>query len=234
MIGRDKSRTFATIRERILKRLQSWRINLFSSAGREILIKAVVQSIPTYFMSLFRIPKFICDQLLSLVAPFWWGSREGERKLSWVKWSRLTLSKQLGGLGFRDLSKFNQALLGKQAWRVLSEPDSLVSRVLKSKYFPSCSFLEASLRPGSSFIWRSLLWGREVIKADTKMPTSDNANDEDASLETNDVEPLDEDESSEPELRRSNRERRSSTRYSPEEYVTVTSEGGASRVESHA
>lgn len=61
------------------------------------------------------------------------------------------------------------------------------------------------------------------------MPTSDSANDEDASLETNDVEPLDEDESSEPELRRSTRERRSSTRYSPEEYVTVTSEGGASR-----
>ncbi|CAA0819527.1 Ribonuclease H-like superfamily protein [Striga hermonthica] len=50
-----------------------------------------------------------------------------------VKRDKLTLSKHLGGLGFRDFSKFNQALLGKQLRRVLSNPDSLVTRVLKSK-----------------------------------------------------------------------------------------------------
>ncbi|CAA0840706.1 Uncharacterized mitochondrial protein AtMg01250 [Striga hermonthica] len=53
MFERDKKQSFALIREKIWKRLHTWNRNLFSSAGRKILIKVVVQAIPTYFMSLF-------------------------------------------------------------------------------------------------------------------------------------------------------------------------------------
>ena len=56
-------------------------------------------------------------------------------------------------MGFRDLVLFNQALLVKQGWRLLQQPTSLLSRVLKAKYFPNCSFMEADIPGHSSFSW---------------------------------------------------------------------------------
>lgn len=42
-------------------------------------------------------------------------------------------------------------------------PDSLVAKTLKAKYFPRTEFLQSKVGSCPSYIWRSLLWGREVI-----------------------------------------------------------------------
>ncbi len=72
-------------------------------------------------------------------------------------------AKTEGGLGFRNLSSFNTALLAKQCWRILQNPQSLFSRVFKARYFPTCSFLDAPLGSNPSFLWRSILSSREVL-----------------------------------------------------------------------
>lgn len=73
--------------------------------------------------------------------------------------------KSTGGLGFRDLRDFNLALLGKQAWRFISQPNSLVSRVFKAKYFSKSHFLDAELGFNPSYKWRSIWEARIVILA---------------------------------------------------------------------
>jgi hypothetical protein len=55
------------------------------------------------------------------------------------------VSKEQGGLGFRDLLMFNKALLAKQVWRILKNPDSLTAKIMKAKYFPHSSIMEASM-----------------------------------------------------------------------------------------
>lgn len=54
-----------------------------------------------------------------------------------MKWEDICKPKTLGGLGLKDWSLFNKALLGKWKWRFLVEDGSLWKQVLKVKYdFP--------------------------------------------------------------------------------------------------
>ena len=76
----------------------------------------------------------------------------------------MTQPKGMGGLGFKDFELFNLAMLAKQAWRLLQEPDSLSARILKSIYYPSCSILEASLGNHLSQICRAIIEGRDTLK----------------------------------------------------------------------
>ena len=101
-------------------------------------------------MSCFKLPIGLCNDLESLIRKFWWGQRGDRRKIHW-------------GMGFNDLAHFNDALLAKQAWRLLHNKDSLLHRVFKSKFFPNCSFMEALDSSSGSYTWRSILKGREVL-----------------------------------------------------------------------
>lgn len=70
-------------------------------------------------------------------------------------------------MGFRYIHAFNLAMLTKQAWHLIQGGHSLFFRVYKAHYFPTCSFMEASLGSNPSYVWRSLLEARELIKAAT-------------------------------------------------------------------
>lgn len=61
--GKSKINTFKELREKITKKVTGWKEKLISKVGREILIKTVVQAIPTYSMSLFKILKAVCDNI---------------------------------------------------------------------------------------------------------------------------------------------------------------------------
>ena len=67
-------------------------------------------------------------------------------------------------MGFKQLKKFNLALLAKQGWRLQSGRDSLLYRVFKARYFPNCDFVHAGMGTSPSFAWRSLMVAQEVVK----------------------------------------------------------------------
>ena len=73
LVGRNKKNSFKEIKEKLAKKLAGWKEKLLSKAGKEILIKAVTQAIPTYAMSYFKIPDSLCDEMTSLMRNFWWG-----------------------------------------------------------------------------------------------------------------------------------------------------------------
>ena len=75
------------------KKLARWKEKLLSKAGKEILIKAVAQAIPTYTMSCFKIPDSLCDNLTSMIRNFWWGQKQDERKMAWLSWEKLCVAK---------------------------------------------------------------------------------------------------------------------------------------------
>ena len=73
-----------------------------------------------------------------------------------MNWEKLSAQKIHGGLGFKDLSAFNLAMFGKQGWKFITEPESLVARISKARYFPSGSYLTTTMGHNPIYVWRSV------------------------------------------------------------------------------
>ncbi|XP_031103094.1 uncharacterized protein LOC116006746 [Ipomoea triloba] len=161
-VGRNKRAAFAYIEDKIKQRICSWNKRLLSQAGKEILLKSVAQAMPTFSMGVFLLPESVCLSIERTMNRYWWGSG-AERGIHWKAWDRLCVPKKFGGLGFKDLRAFNLAMLGKQVWRFLTMPQSLVARVYKAKYQPRSSFIDATLGTCPSFCWRSIMAAHELV-----------------------------------------------------------------------
>lgn len=159
----SRTQALTWLKDRIWQRIQGWKEHFLSPAGKEVLIKAVIQAIPSYVMSVFIIPKAFCDRISGMIARFWWRSAGKERGLHWVSWAHLKKPKKEGGLGFRDLHAMNMALIAKQVWRIHENPNSLWVWVLKGIYFPNSSIWDAKKGANCSWGWTSILKGRDFI-----------------------------------------------------------------------
>ncbi|XP_039161281.1 uncharacterized protein LOC120289944 [Eucalyptus grandis] len=161
--GHSKNDMFAWILARVNSKLSSWKEKLLSKAGKEILIKAVVQAIPQYAMSIYKIPISICKAIEKKVASFWWKSNEKNTAIHWKKWDLLKTGKGEGGLGFKDLQTVNKALLAKQMWRIIQNPDSLLTRLWKGLYYSQRDFWTAGKGSRPSWGWQSIIMARDSV-----------------------------------------------------------------------
>ena len=83
-----------------------WKEKSISEAVREVLIKIVAQAIPTYSMSIFKIPKAVCDGMNSVLAKYWWGQTWNEGKIHWTNWGKLCTFENCVGGGLSRYSCF--------------------------------------------------------------------------------------------------------------------------------
>ncbi|GAU48920.1 hypothetical protein TSUD_301750 [Trifolium subterraneum] len=167
MVGRSKKAIFSYIKDRIWKRINSWRGRALSKAGKEIMIKSVLQAIPSYVMSMFILPASLIDDIEKMINVFWWrnGSTNNNntKGIHWLAWERLVCPKTYGGLGFRNFEPFNKAMVAKQVWNIVQNPNSLVAKLIKARYFPRSSLFEAPLGYNPSFAWRSMWQARQIL-----------------------------------------------------------------------
>ncbi|XP_058746597.1 uncharacterized protein LOC131619526 [Vicia villosa] len=154
VFGRSKKEVFSLVVERVWKKVKGW---------KEVLIKAVAQAIPTYIMSCYKLPDSCCDEIEAMLARFWWGSKDGERKIHWMSWNRMVRSKSEGGMGFRGFMDLNTNLLSKQFWRLLNGDGSLMVRFFKGRYYLRSSIAEVGLGFKPSYAWRSILSTKEAV-----------------------------------------------------------------------
>lgn len=78
----------------LTSKVQGWKRKFFSQLGKEILINSAIQPIPTYVMSLFKLPSSIISEFQKLVARFWWSNSIDKSNIHWFSWSKMTNSKR--------------------------------------------------------------------------------------------------------------------------------------------
>ncbi|GLU02749.1 hypothetical protein SLE2022_199870 [Rubroshorea leprosula] len=120
--------------ESIRKKLASWKGRYLSMGGRITLINSVLSSLPVFLMSVYVIPKGIIQSIDKLRKSFLWGGKGDERKINWISWDRVCKKKEEGGLGVRDLRKFNLALMGKWWGRLAESGESMWNKIIIEKY----------------------------------------------------------------------------------------------------
>ena len=152
------------MKEQARSRVQGYCERLMSIAARMVLLKAVIQALPAYSMSCFKLNKGLCQKVTAVMSKFWWDESLDKRRMHWQSWEKMVVSKSKGGLGFRDLELFNDAMLAKQVWRLLDKPDSLCARVLKGRYYPDGDFLQAGCPASASTTWKAIINGREYSR----------------------------------------------------------------------
>uniref|UniRef100_A0A803NU77 Reverse transcriptase domain-containing protein n=1 Tax=Cannabis sativa TaxID=3483 RepID=A0A803NU77_CANSA len=89
--------------------------------------------------------------------------RANNRSATAIKNALDLYCKASGGMGFKSFIHFNQAMLAKQAWRVFSNPTSLLSRILKARYYSISSFLDSRKGSYPSLTWQGIVWGKELL-----------------------------------------------------------------------
>eukprot|EP00253_Pinus_taeda_P033651 PITA_33651 len=126
---------------KVEKRLQVWYHKYLSRAGRLVLIKAVIEATPVYWMALAWIPRGILNRLQNICCRFLWKGHQPGRIYAWVKWETISKPKCWGGWGIKRLATFSKALAAKLGWSLLTA-DSLWTRVAFSKYIKPLSILD--------------------------------------------------------------------------------------------
>lgn len=94
----------------------------------------------------FKLPNELCSKVKRNLSQ--------KRKIHWINWLDLCKPKALGGMmNFKVLKCFNCALVEKQAWRIMCNPNSWVVVLLKSIYFKICNILQAKEGKNDSFFF---------------------------------------------------------------------------------
>ncbi|KAJ9539315.1 hypothetical protein OSB04_032048 [Centaurea solstitialis] len=156
-VSMNRCSSWAPIIDKFRSKLSKWKADSLSSGGRLTLCKSVLGSLGIYFLSLFKAPKQVLNNLESIRARFFWGYSANVKKISWIAWDSVLSDFDCGGLGIGSLRALNLALLCKWWWRFKTEENPLWKLVIQSLHGTDGG-LGISISVGKfSGLWRNIL-----------------------------------------------------------------------------
>lgn len=97
-------------------KLVAWKCESLNLAGRVILVSDILNSLPIYWFSVFKMPVSVSEKLDKIRRSFLWGEcsdKESKRKIHMLSWNKVVKKKSSGGLGLSSIQYRNASMLGK-------------------------------------------------------------------------------------------------------------------------
>jgi hypothetical protein len=162
-----KSEDWRWLIQKFERRIDHWCNHWLTLGGRFVLIKAVLESQPVFWMTLAAVPNSVLVKIRQLIFSFLWSGCSERKHMHLCNWETIAKPKKVGGWGLRNLFLFNKALAANTLWRVLTKA-GVWHNVIKDKYLPYISvatwFRSVSRSQGSaSPIWKNLLKALPII-----------------------------------------------------------------------
>ncbi|XP_026438870.1 uncharacterized protein LOC113337403 [Papaver somniferum] len=152
--------------EKFQKKLAPWKRKFFTKAGRLLLIKTTLSSLPIYYMSIFQMPVMVEQKLNQIIRRFPWGATTERKRINWVAWERACRPKNLGGLVIRNLKLTNKALMDKWSWRFAKEKKQLWRRIIQEKMQTQSKALwvKDSNKSQGRGMWKNIQKQKQIVE----------------------------------------------------------------------
>ena len=142
---------------KVEQRLEGWKAKILSKGGRLVLLSSVLSAIPTFYLSVFRIPARIEQRLSGIMRRFFWKWSTEGRGLALVAWDDICTPIDQGGLGVPHLDTMNVALLSKWVIRIMGPEEDVIRSVMRDIYGACVDWDMMTTRGrGASAFWRGL------------------------------------------------------------------------------
>ncbi|XP_016185845.1 uncharacterized protein LOC107627528 [Arachis ipaensis] len=150
-------KTWKPIIDKVEQKLSLWKAKVLNKAGKLVLIKSVLNSLPIYYLSLYKMPRAVASKLIALQRHFMWCKEDGTYGIPLVKWELVQAPKKAGGLGVGDVALRNTALFFKWWWRFSKEEFPLWKKIVCScnKLSPNLMLAKQSL-PVKGGPWKDI------------------------------------------------------------------------------
>eukprot|EP00253_Pinus_taeda_P004733 PITA_04733 len=162
-----KHSSWTNLLEKLEAKLFLWTHHALNMSSRQVLIKAVLQSMPLYLFSILAVPKWVLKAIKKLQRNFLWGSSGPNRKWALVKREKVCLPKNVGGIGRRDPEHSNMIMGAKIWWKWLSYPNIPWARIWTANYANNLPLEErirmSEISKGSA-MWNSAILHRDLIQ----------------------------------------------------------------------
>lgn len=86
------------LKNKVADLVRSWDGRFISRAGKEVLIKHVAQTLPSFTMSVFLFHLDITKDIERSLVKYWWrGKVDQKAGIHWMSWDRLSKHKSVKG-----------------------------------------------------------------------------------------------------------------------------------------
>ncbi|XP_021991415.1 uncharacterized protein LOC110888183 [Helianthus annuus] len=150
--------------ERMERKVDNWMSKLLSFAGRLQLLNSVLAAMYTYWASVFILPMRIVKDLEKRMRRFLWNGGAPGSIRSKVAWKDVCLPKDEGGLGIRNISDVNKALMMSHIWSIITNRESLWVKWIHSYKIKGRNFWKIQSRGVLTWSWRKILSIRLLVR----------------------------------------------------------------------
>ncbi|GKA30765.1 RNA-directed DNA polymerase, eukaryota, reverse transcriptase zinc-binding domain protein [Tanacetum coccineum] len=143
--------------DRVKAKVNNWMNKMLSYDVRLQLIASILSSMQVYWASVFILPKSVIKDIDKLLKGFFWCQGELSKGKAKVAWNQVCKSKEEGGLGIKDLSLWNEVLMSKHLWNVVSKKESIWLKWVTNNRLKGSSIWEVDCDKNASNGWKSIL-----------------------------------------------------------------------------
>ncbi|XP_074283636.1 uncharacterized protein LOC141608172 [Silene latifolia] len=150
--------------DKICARIHGYGARKFSYAGRLVIVKSVLNSLHSYWASMFVIPKGIIKNIEAVCRNFLWDNSADYRRTPLVGWDTICRPKDEGGLGLKDQESWNKAMVGRLVDWVSTQRDSIWVHWVQNNYLKGQEWMEYKPSSNSSWVWRRICKVKEEMR----------------------------------------------------------------------